>query len=272
VIPAVGFSLFSGHFVDQREKRSLILWCTIVYLLLSLFFVGLALPYTRQQYSVQAIVWLLYAGIFVGGALRAFFSPSSFALMGLLVPRNLYPNATTWSSASWQAGAVFGPLAGGFLLAFAGFEWSLLCVAFVEIITLIAVMRIPMQAILNTSKEPALKSLKEGLKFVFSTQIILAALSLDMFAVLFGGAIAMLPAYADKVLHCGPKGLGYLQSAMAIGAVVMSIILSSRPVRKNAGKKLFLSIAIFGVCILVFALSKNYRSFDRDGSFDEGDR
>ncbi len=252
VIPAIGFSLFSGHFVDQREKRSLILWCTVVYLLLSLFFVGLALPYTRQQFSVTAIVWLLYAGIFVGGALRAFFSPSSFALMGLLVPRSLYPNATTWSSASWQAGAVFGPLAGGFLLAFAGFEWSLLCVAFVEIITLIAVLRIPRQAILNTSKEPALKSLKEGLRFVFSTQIVLAALSLDMFAVLFGGAVALLPVYADDILKVGEVGYGWLRAAPGIGTIIALFILSIAPLHRKPGAKLAWSIVGFGLTTIVF--------------------
>lgn len=252
VIPAIGFSLFSGHFVDQREKRSLILWCTVVYLLLSLFFVGLAMPYTRQQFSVTAIVWLLYAGIFVGGALRAFFSPSSFALMGLLVPRSLYPNATTWSSASWQAGAVFGPLAGGFLLAFAGYEWSLLTVASVEIITLFAVLRIPRQTILNTSKEPALKSLKEGLRFVFSTQIVLAALSLDMFAVLFGGAVALLPVYADDILKVGEVGYGWLRAAPGIGTIIALFIMSLMPLHRKPGAKLAWSIVGFGLTTIVF--------------------
>ncbi len=252
VIPAIGFSLFSGHFVDQREKRTLILWCTVAYFLLSLFFVGLALPYTRLQFSVKAIVWLLYAGIFVGGALRAFFSPSSFALMGLLVPRSLYPNATTWSSTSWQAGAVFGPLAGGFLLAFSGFEWSLLTVAIVEMITLFAVLRIPKQAILNTSKEPAIKSLKEGLRFVFSTQIILAALSLDMFAVLFGGAVALLPVYADDILKVGEVGYGWLRAAPGIGTIIALFIMSLVPLHRHPGAKLAWSIVGFGLTTVVF--------------------
>jgi len=252
VIPAIGFSLFSGHFVDQREKRKLIFWCLLAYLLLSLLFVGLAMPYTRQQFSVHVIVWLLYAGIFVGGALRAFFSPSSFALMGLLVPRSLYPNATTWSSASWQAGAVFGPLAGGFLLAFAGFEWSLMAVGGVEIIALFAVVRIPPQAILNTTKEPAIKSLKEGLKFVFSTQIVLAALSLDMFAVLFGGAVALLPVYADDILKVGEVGYGWLRAAPGIGTIIALFIMSLMPLHSKPGAKLAWSIVGFGLTTIVF--------------------
>lgn len=252
VIPAIGFSLFSGHFVDQREKRTLIFRCLLAYLLLSLLFVGLAMPYTRQQFSVHVIVWLLYAGIFVGGALRAFFSPSSFALMGLLVPRSLYPNATTWSSASWQAGAVFGPLAGGFLLAFAGFEWSLIAVGCVEIIALFAVVRIPHQVILNNSKEPAIKSLKEGLKFVFSTQIVLAALSLDMFAVLFGGAVALLPVYADDILKVGEVGYGWLRAAPGIGTIIALFIMSLMPLHSKPGAKLAWSIVGFGLTTIVF--------------------
>lgn len=252
VIPAIGFSLFSGHYVDQREKRTLILRCTLAYFLLSLFFVVLALPTIRLLFSVRAIVGLLYLGIFIGGALRAFFSPSSFALMGLLVPRSLYPNATTWSSTSWQAGAVFGPLAGGFLLAFTGFHWSLLTVALVEIITLFAVLRIPKQAILNTSKEPALKSLKEGLRFVFSTQIVLAALSLDMFAVLFGGAVALLPVYADDILKVGEVGYGWLRAAPGIGTIIALFIMSMVPLHHKPGAKLAWSIVGFGLTTVVF--------------------
>jgi sugar phosphate permease len=110
----------------------------------------------------------------------------------------------------------------------------------------------------KTEHENIFASLKQGLKFVFNTQQLIGAFALDMFAVLFGGAIAMLPAYADKILHCGPKGLGYLQSAMAIGAVLMSIVLASRPVKKNAGYKLFISVALFGICIFIFAISTNY--------------
>ena len=252
VIPAIGFSLFSGHFVDLREKRTLLLQCTAGYLFLSVFFVLLAWPRMQAGLSSQGIVWLIYGGIFIGGALRAFLSPASFALMGMLVPRELYPNATTWSSTSWQIGAVVGPLLGGFMIAIGGFQFSLVSVAIVEAISLVALLRIPKQQILKKEKEPIMKSLGEGIKFVFNTQIILAALSLDMFAVLFGGAVALLPVYADDILKVGEVGYGWMRAAPGIGSVITLFILSFMPLGKKPGIKLLLCIAGFGITTIIF--------------------
>lgn len=254
VIPAIGFSLFSGHFVDLREKRTLLVRSFGLYLLLSLFYIILALPNMTQHIAPKGIVWLIYAGIFMGGALRAFLSPSSFALMGLLVPKDLYPNATTWSSASWQAGAVLGPLAGGFMLAATGYTTSLICAGALIVVSLAAVLTIPKQPILNKSKEPVLKSLGEGLRFVFRTKIVLAALSLDMFAVLFGGAVALLPVYADDILKVGELGYGWLRAAPGIGSIVCLVFLSFFPLHKKPGPKLVLAIAGFGVTTIVFGV------------------
>ncbi len=252
VIPAIGVSLFSGHFVDLREKRTLLLQCTIGYLLLSLFFVALAWPHLQAGLPAHNIVWLIYGGIFVGGALRAFLSPASFALMGMLVPRELYPNATTWSSTSWQIGAVVGPLLGGFMIAIGGFQFSLMSVAVIEAISLVALLRIPKQQILKKEKEPIMKSLGEGIKFVFRTQIILAALSLDMFAVLFGGAVALLPVYADDILKVGEVGYGWMRAAPAVGSVITLFMLSFMPLAKKPGIKLLLCIAGFGITTIIF--------------------
>ncbi|MES2703691.1 MAG: MFS transporter [Bacteroidota bacterium] len=252
VIPAIGVSLFSGHFVDIREKKSVLLSCIAGYLLLSAFFIALAWPGIQGMFSVQGILWLIYAGIFIGGALRAFLSPASFALMGMLVPKELYPNATTWSSTSWQIGAVIGPLLGGFMIAITGFHFSLITVALIELIALVAILRIPAQPILNKQREPIAKSLGEGLKFVFRTQVILAALSLDMFAVLFGGAVALLPVYADDILHVGELGYGWMRAAPGIGSIITLIILSFLPLKKSPGPKLLWCIAAFGVTTIVF--------------------
>ncbi len=252
VIPAIGFSLFSGHFVDLREKRTLLVQCFISYILLSGFFVFLAWPGMQGVFSVRGIVWLVYAGIFAGGALRAFLSPSSFALMGMLLPKDLYPNATTWSSAAWQAGAVFGPLLGGFAIAFSGFTVSLVSVGVIQVIGLIALWRIPKQQILNKTKEPIFKSLGEGIRFVFRTEIIMAALSLDMFAVLFGGAVALLPVFADDILKIGEVGYGWLRAAPGIGSIITLFILSFIPLKKNPGNRLLYSIAGFGVTTIIF--------------------
>lgn len=255
VIPAIGFSLFSGHFVDQREKRNLLLWCIVGFTLLSVFYFGLSLPSSKEMLGTKYTVWLIYFGVFTGGAIRAFASPSNFALLGLIIPKRLYANATTWSSSAWQLGAVIGPLVGGLLIGRIGFTKSLAAVFVFKMIALIFVSRIGRKPIMKKTKEPVLKSLKEGLNFVFSTQIILAALALDMFAVLFGGAIALLPVYADEILQVGEVGYGWLRAAQGIGAIVTLGILSFIPLKTNAGKKLLICVAGFGVTTIIFGLS-----------------
>jgi len=252
VIPAIGFSLFSGHFVDLKEKKTLITQCIIGYVLLSAFFVFLAWPQIQAHLPEHRIVWFIYAGIFIGGALRAFLGPSSFALQGMLIPREQYANATTWSSTSWQIGAVVGPLLSGFMIAISGVHGALICVGIIELISLLAVLQIPKQAILKKEKEPIIKSLGEGLKFVFRTQIILAALSLDMFAVLFGGAVALLPVYALDILDVGEIGFGWMRAAPGIGSVMALFILSFIPLKNKPGIKLLLVIAGFGVTTIIF--------------------
>ena len=251
VIPAIGFSLFSGHIVDLREKKTLLIQCIAGYLLLAVFFAFLAAPGIQNHFAIRSIVWMVYAGIFIGGALRAFLGPSSFALQGMLVPRELYPNATTWSSTSWQIGAVIGPLFGGFMIL-SGFAVSLITVGVIELIALLALIRIPKQQIMKKDKEPVSKSLGEGLRFVFSNQLILAVLSLDMFAVLFGGATALLPVYAVDILKVGEIGFGWMRAAPGIGSVICLIILSFIPLKKRLGIKLMLCIAGFGITTIIF--------------------
>ncbi|RYD56082.1 MAG: MFS transporter [Sphingobacteriales bacterium] len=258
VIPAFGFSMISGHFVDQREKKGLMVQCIIGYMLLSLFYGMLSLRGFQQMAGVQLTVWLIYGGIFISGMLRAFLSPTNFSIFGLILPKTQYANATTWSSAAWQSGAVLGPLIGGMLLAWTGFEISLFSVFLVQIVPLIAILSIPKLPILNKEKEPILKSLKSGLSFVFHSQMILAALALDMFAVLFGGAVALLPVYATDILKVGEVGYGWLRAAPGIGALITLMILSMVPIKTNAGLKLLASIALFGVTTIVFGISTNF--------------
>lgn len=258
VIPAIAFSLFSGHFVDQREKRTSLLQCMVAYLLLSLFFILLSNGSFQNYTGASLTVWLIYAGVFAGGAIRAFLSPSTFALLGLIIPKKQYSNASIWSSTSWHIGAVLGPLLGGVMIAMSGFSTSLIVVFFIQVISLIALLRIPKQAVHSNGKEPIMKSLGEGLRFVFKTQAVLAALSLDMFAVLFGGAVALLPVYADDILKVGEVGFGWLRAAPAIGAIIMSAFLAFIPLKTNAGPKLLFSIAGFGLSTIMFGVSTTF--------------
>ncbi|MBS1772154.1 MAG: MFS transporter [Bacteroidetes bacterium] len=258
VIPAVVFSLFSGHIVDNREKRNSLLQCIIAYLFLSAFFVLLATDWFRAQAGISLTVWLIYAGVFVSGAIRAFLSPSTFALLGLIIPKKHYANAGIWSSTSWHLGAVIGPLLGGFIIAINGFTSSLIAVFIIQAVSLAALLRIPKQAIHKTNKESIMKSLGEGLRFVFSTQAILVALSLDMFAVLFGGATALLPVYADDILKVGEVGFGWLRAAPAIGAIIMSGFLAFIPLKTKAGPKLLWCIMGFGASTILFGIATNF--------------
>ncbi len=256
-IPAIGCSLFSGHFVDQREKRSIMLVCIVLYIVLAASLAFISLPYISAKVAVPSIIRLIYAAVFISGILRAFISPSSFALMGMLIPRKHYPSGTTWSSTSWQVGFVVGRLLGGIMLVL-GISASLFAVIIFEIISLVAIAGIPKHDILQKNKEPVLKSLKEGLGFVFKTQLILASLSLDMFAVLFGGAVALLPVYASDILHVGAVGYGWLNAAPGIGSVITLFILSFIPLKNKPGYKLLGCLAGFGLATVIFGISTNF--------------
>jgi MFS family permease len=259
VIPAVGGSLLSGPFVDRREKRDLVMACILIYTVLSLLFVAVAFPGIQARLSFKGTLAVLYTGIFIGGLARAFWSPSAFSLVGLLVPRAQLPNATTWSSMAWQAGSVLGPLAGGLLMAPLGYEVSFLTVTFLLLLAAMAISPIPKQAVHTPAqKEPVLKSVGEGLRFVFKNQLLLSALSLDLFAVLFGGATALLPVYANEILHAGPQGYGWLKAAAGIGTITTLWLLTWKPLKTHPGWKLLLAVAGFGICTIVFGLSTNY--------------
>ena len=257
-VPAICCSFFSGHLVDQREKKSVLVRCFSGYLALAAGYVFLSTPFVQGWLSVSGTEAFIYTGFFFNGIIRSFLSPAAFSMLGMLVPRRLYPNATTWSSTAWQTGTVIGPLAGGLLIAFLPVPVSLGIVFVLQAVALAALSAIPKQPILKKIKEPALKGLKEGLRFVFSTQLILAALALDMFAVLFGGATALLPAFARDILDVGEIGFGWLRAAPGIGAVITFGILAWMPLKRKPGVKLLCSIAGFGAAIIIFGLSRSF--------------
>lgn len=257
-IPAIGCSFFTGHLVESREKRTLLLRCISAYVLLAVFYCGLAFYEGHHHLPMRLQTSLIYGGVFVGGVIRAFVSPSSFSLLGLLLPRKLYANGATWSSTSWQAGGIMGPLLAGLFIAAIGIKWSIAAVVPFELVSLVLMFSIPRQPILQKIKEPVLHSVKEGLKFIRRTPIILTALLLDMFAVLLGGATALLPAYAKDVLDVGEIGFGWLRAAPGIGAILMYIGLSFSPLKNKPGAKMALAIAGYGICIIIFGISTSF--------------
>ena len=256
VIPAVAMALFAGHIVDQKEKKGLLLKCILGFSVISFGLFLLTWPTVVSGYSTKAILYGIYFMVFLGGIVRSFLGPTIFSLLSLIVPKKVYPNAATWSSSVWQIGSVLGPAVAGFSITLIGVHWSMCSVFLCSIFALIALYQISAKPILNPKiGEPIMDSLKEGVKFVFQNKTILGALSLDMVAVLFGGAVALLPIFAQDILKVGPEGFGVLRAAPAVGSFLILIFSAYVPMNKNAGIKLLSAIFAFGLCIIVFGLS-----------------
>ncbi|WP_036150532.1 MFS transporter [Maribacter forsetii] len=256
VIPAVGMALFAGHIVDQKEKRNLLIKCIFGFSVISFGLFMLSMPSVLETYETKVILYGIYALVFCGGLVRAFLGPTIFSLIALIVPKKIYPNAATWSSTTWQMASVLGPALAGFSISLIGVHWSMCVIFGFSLLALTALFNISKKPILNPKiGEPVFQSLKEGLTFVFKTRAVLGALTLDMIAVLFGGAVALLPIFAQDILHVGSEGFGVLRAAPAVGAALTMLGSTRFPLHKNAGKKLLLAVFGFGVCMIVFGLS-----------------
>lgn len=256
VIPAISLSLLAGHYVDRWEKRDLLVKCVAGFLVISSGMFLITWPAVGGRLEVPTIVALTYILVFCGGIVRAFLGPTVFSLFGQIVPRTHYSNGATWSSSAWQMGAVLGPALGGLTIVWLGVHWSLLVVAGCALIAILFLLRIGRKAIPEVSKGESIReSLKEGLSFVFRTKAVLGALTLDMFAVLFGGAVALLSIYAQDILEVGSTGFGVLRAAPAVGSFAIMLTVAHFPLNHKAGLKLLASVFVFGVCIIVFGLS-----------------
>jgi len=257
VVPAVGMALFAGHIVDQKEKRNLLLKCIVAFFILSLGLFLLTLPAIVEQLSTNVILAGIYTLVFAGGIVRSFIGPTIFSLVAQLVPKKAYPNAATWSSSVWQGASVIGPAVAGLSIHIIGVHWSMSVILFFALLAFVSLLKIEKKPILNKKiGEPIMQSLKEGLRFVFNSKAIFGAITLDMVAVLFGGAVALLPIFAQDILKVGPQGFGILRAAPAVGALLTVLITAYIPIAKNAGLKLLFAIFGFGLCIIAFGLSE----------------
>ena len=259
IIPAISMSLFAGHIVDQKEKKKLFVIAIIAFLFVSLAFFCLTSNYVYLTYTSKQILIGIYLLVFFGGFIRAFFGPIIFSLVALIVSKQAYPNAASWSSSTWQFASVLGPAFAGFSIAWIGIHASMGFVLFAVFIALLLTFFIKKKPILNPKiGEPIIDSLKEGLSFVFKTKAILVAITLDMVAVLFGGAIALLPIFAQDILNVGSQGFGMLRAAPAVGALIIMFVSAYMPVTKNAGKKLLIAVFCFGTSIIIFGISSMF--------------
>ncbi|MBI2884558.1 MAG: MFS transporter [Candidatus Omnitrophica bacterium] len=252
-IPAISLVLFGGHVADHVNRRAILLVTRAVSTACAL---ALAAVSWRQP---AAVLPALYGVVFLAGTARGFADPAHTAFEAQIVPKHLTVNASSWISSTWIGCAVLGPAIIGFvfdawgaaacyLLSAVGFAGSWLCTA------AIAPKPTPVQA----HREPLLKSIGIGWRFVFANPALLGAMALDLFAVLFGGMIALLPVYADDILHVGAKGVGLLNAASACGALTITLLATHRPPIARAGRNLLLAVAGFGLSVLVFAFSTNF--------------
>jgi MFS family permease len=259
VIPAVSLSLYAGHVIDISEKRKLLLRGVCLYLLCAILLLLLSTKITASMMSNHWITFSIYIIIFFTGIFRSFTGPSFGTMVASIVPKSLLQNATTWNQGVWLTASVIGHAAVGFLIAGLGNTNSLGIIIALVTTGLTFMWRIKPKPPLNEAGEKkTMESVKEGIRFVFQTKEVLGALSLDLFAVLFGGAVAMIPVFAKDILKVGAIGFGWLNAASDIGSILIIVLIGVFPLHKKQGRKLFFAVGGFGICILVFALSKSF--------------
>lgn len=256
VIPQISISLFAGHYIDLWNRKKIVQNSTIILLIGSSI---LALYSVESFHSFQRLgIWPIFITIFLTGLSRGILMPAHTALIGQLVAKKDYANAATWSSANWQIGAVMGPALGGLIYGFSTITVAYSSIIFIYFISLYMISRVQIKHIVNkalTADEDIFSRIREGIRFVLKSPELLGAFSLDMFAVLFGGAVALLPVFASDILHVGPEGLGFLRACPAIGAIMMSFYLMFNPPVHNSGRTLLLAVSAFGLCMIGFAFS-----------------
>ncbi|MFV0304124.1 MAG: MFS transporter [Moheibacter sp.] len=264
--PILITAIYAGQLVDKLDKKMVIKRTIGTFMFASFILLIVNFPTVRNEVGTTVYLGICYFAFFILGLTRSFSGPAVFSLLALVVRKENYQKAIPLSSSAFMIGAVLGPLAGGLILAAFGVEAALGTAFVIMCISLFMIFRIspkPAPEIESKSVESSWKRMKEGLKFIWATPIILAVLSLDMFAVFFGGAESLLPAVTEKVLQAGSVEFGWLRSAHGIGSLIMMFFLSSLPLLKNSvGFKLLGSVALFGLCIIIFGLSKSvYLSF-----------
>jgi len=259
VIPAIAFALPAGVRVDRSDKRKLIARCMLFYVVINLGFLAITLPATHMRIGTSMQSWCIYALVFLTGMIRAYSGPAFNAFIPQLVKTEEMVHAISINSMVWLVAAVVGPGLAGLLLGFTSITTSF-GVATGLIFTGFLLFR-PIRSkpiSWKPSDHRTWESVKEGLRFVWNQKALLSAMSLDMFAVLFGGAVALLPVFAKDILSVGPQGLGWLISATYLGNFMAIAWLTYRPIRKKQGKLLLMMVAGFGLSILGFAVSTHY--------------
>ena len=262
-IPAVGIALYGGYIADKYEKRKMLLIIFSGVFLSSLVMFVATLTSVASQLHTTGILAILYAMIFCNGLARAFYGPATFTIYAQSIPKELYPNGSTWSSSSWQVASILGPLTGGFIYGFAhhiipglsGITATFGLTLIFMLISLVLVYMLREYPPVFIPKENIWISLKEGLNFVFTNKIMFYAMSLDLFSVFFGGVVALLPVFALDILKVGAEGLGIMRMASSLGAALTMLVMIRFSPMNKPWRNLLIAVAGFGVSIIGFGLS-----------------
>lgn len=253
-LPFIAVALYAGHVADRTSRRTVALAGNF-----GLFLSAVALlAFTLWPAALGSGIWPIYAVIFLSGIARSFTRPAVTALTAEIVPRELYANSISWRTSTWQLAAIVGPAAGGLIYGFGG-----AAAAYGVVCVLMAMALLALSAVAHdvrpqvAERVPLRESLTSGIRFLWNDPVVISAMTLDLFAVLFGGAVALLPAFA-KLLEAGPQGLGLLRAAPAIGSIATGVYLAHRPPLRRAGPTLFACVALFGAAMIGFALSRQF--------------
>jgi MFS family permease len=265
-IPAVGIALYGGYIADKSEKRKMLLLIYTGVFLSSLVMGTVTLTSMRPYIHADWIVPIIYAMIFCNGVARAFYGPATFTVYAHSIPKELYPNGSTWSSSSWQIASILGPAAGGLIYGFAdkfipgisGISATFAVILLLILVSLVLVYLLKKYPPVFKPKENIWKSLSEGINFVFKNKMMLGAMSLDLFSVFFGGVVALLPVFANEILKVGPEGLGIMRAVGSAGAVLTMLAMSRFSPMGKPWRNLLIAVTGFGASIICFGLSRNF--------------
>ena len=256
-LPAVISAVYAGHYIDTHDKKKILSSSYASYFLCAcvLAFVS----FSNFNFSAPVKISVILFAVFLTGIIRSFAAPAGSSMIAAIVPRSVLQKAISINSSTYLISSITGHATGGLLIALAGISNAYFMSAALIFTALLLSLRIkPKPPIFSERKEPMLQSIKHGFRFVWNSKTMLGVISLDLFAVLFGGATAFIPEIAEHVLHTGPIGYGLLNAAMDIGSLISVLILLAMPMKKKQGVKMLLAVAGFGIFIIVFGLSKFY--------------
>ncbi len=258
-IPSITIALYGGYVADKSDKKKLLIWIISAMTFCSCILFLITMPQATHYASQGSLIILIYVMIFGIGIARGFYSPAAFSLMAQIIPKEHYPNSSTWNSGSWQTASIIGPAVGGLLYGFSGVTSCFVTIIVFMLLSLVCIVFfvdnhhphfIPRENIYN--------SLSEGIRFVFKSRMLLGALSLDLFSVFFGGAVALMPVFAHDILKVGSEGLGIMRAAPAAGAVITMFMMTRYPPMGKPWRNLLFAVTGFGLSIIAFGLSKNF--------------